>query len=279
MIIKQPGRTPVHVSSSGRALTAPDGTPLGAVVAMNDVTRDRAQRSELAAKNAELQRSNTELEQFAGVVSHDLAAPLGVVGGYLELLFDLYEHELDPQATKWVQSATRAVGRMQHLIEALLTYARAGNGPCRLRRADLSEAADQAVMDLRGAIRDSGATVLVGTLPAASCDPTLIRQLLQNLIGNGIKYRHPDRACRVRVDARRDSGGCVVTVTDNGLGIPAGDRARVFEMFTRIDRSGPGGHGVGLSTCQRIVERHGGRIWAEAAEGGGTVVAFTLPGA
>ncbi len=277
MIIRNPGRTAVHVSSSGRALTAPDGTPLGAVVAMNDVTRNRAQQAELAATNAELQRSNTELEQFAGVVSHDLAAPLGVVGGYLELLCDLYEHGLDPQAVKWIQSATRAVGRMQDLIEALLTYARAGNGPCRWQRADLTEAADQAVMDLRGAIRDSGATVLVGTLPVASCDPTLIRQLLQNLIGNGIKYRHPDRACRVRVDARRDGGEWVVTVSDNGLGIPPSDRTRVFEMFTRIDRSGPAGHGVGLSTCQRIVERHGGRISAGAADGGGTVVTFTLP--
>jgi nitrogen-specific signal transduction histidine kinase len=279
MIINYPGRTPVHVHSSGRALTAPDGTPLGAVVAMNDVTRDRAQRAELAATNAELRRSNTELEQFAGVVSHDLAAPLGVVGGYLELLADLYETELDEQARKWVLSASRAVSRMQHLIEALLNYAQAGNGPCKFRPADLGEAADQAVMDLRGAIRDSGATVLVDPdLPVVSCDPTLVRQLLQNLIGNGIKYRHPDRACRVRVSARAGQGEWLVSVTDNGRGIPAEHRVRVFEMFARVDHDTPGGHGVGLSTCQRIVERHGGRIWVDAAEGGGTVVTFTLPG-
>jgi C4-dicarboxylate-specific signal transduction histidine kinase len=280
MIIKHPGRNPVHVNSSGRALTAPDGSPLGAVVAMNDVTPDRAQRAALAATNAELQRSNTELEQFAGVVSHDLAAPLGVVGGYLELLADLYEGELDAQARKWVLSATRAVGRMQHLIEALLNYAQAGNGPCKLQTADLGEAADQAVMDLRAAIRDSGASVFVDPgLPVASCDPTLIRQLMQNLIGNAIKYRHPDRACRLSVSARPEGGEWLVSVTDNGVGIPPEHRARVFEMFTRVDHRAPGGHGVGLSTCQRIVERHGGRIWAGAADGGGTVVTFSLPGA
>jgi PAS domain-containing protein len=193
MIIKHPGRNPVHVNSSGRALTAPDGSPLGAVVAMNDVTPDRAQRAALAATNAELQRSNTELER---------------------------------------------------------------------------------------AIRDSGASVFVDPgLPVASCDPTLIRQLMQNLIGNAIKYRHPDRACRLSVSARPEGGEWLVSVTDNGVGIPPEHRARVFEMFTRVDHRAPGGHGVGLSTCQRIVERHGGRIWAGAADGGGTVVTFSLPGA
>jgi signal transduction histidine kinase len=169
---------------------------------------------------------------------------------------------------------------MQHLIEALLTYAQAGNGPCRLQDADLGEAADQAVMDLRATIRESGATVLVDPdLPVASCDPTLIRQLLQNLIGNAIKYRHADRPGRVRLSARRSGGECLVSVTDNGIGIPPEQRAHVFDMFARVDRNAPGGHGFGLSSCQRIAERHGGRIWADAADGGGTVVTFTLPGA
>jgi len=168
---------------------------------------------------------------------------------------------------------------MQRLIEALLTYAQAGNGPCRLEPADLGDAANQAVMDLRPAIRDGGATVVVPPdLPVVAGDPTLVRQLMQNLIGNAIKYRHPDRPSRVEVSARPDGGGWLVRVTDNGLGIPVGQRERVFEMFARVNGTIGTGHGVGLSTCQRIVERHGGRIWADARDGGGTVVSFTLPG-
>ncbi len=285
MIVKPRGCRPTHVTVSGRALTASDGTPLGAVVAMTDVTADRDRRRdleraqrELAATIAELRRSNTELEQFAGVVSHDLAAPLSVVNGYLELLGDLYGDDLDGQARKWVSSASRAVGRMQHLIDALLTYARAGSGPCRAEKADLGEVLDQALMDLRVAVKEASAAVVVpADLPTAVCDPTLIRQLLQNLIGNAVKYRRPDRPCRVTVSAEPADHGWMVSVADNGLGIPPAERDRVFEMFARVDGRPGAGHGVGLSTCQRIVERHGGRIWAGAGEDGGTVISFTLP--
>ena len=234
--------------------------------------------ADLADTIAELRRSNTELEHFAGVVSHDLAAPLSVVGGYLELLADLSGAAVDEQARKWVLSASRAVGRMQHLIEALLTYARAGNGPCRVQKADLGEVVDQALMDLRAGVKQAAAVVAVpADLPVLACDPTLIRQLLQNLIGNAVKYRHPDRPCRVTVAAHPHEDGWRVAVTDNGLGIPPADRARVFEMFARVDGNPGDGHGVGLSTCQRIVARHGGRIWADGAAGGGTTVSFTLP--
>ena len=287
MIIKPDGRRPIRVVASGRAMSASDGTPLGAVVALTDVTADRDQRraleraqAEHAATIAELRRSNTELEHFAGVVSHDLAAPLGVVGGYLELLGDLYGEVLGERAGTWITSATRAVGRMQGLIEALLTYAQAGNAPCRLEPADLGDAVDQAAMDLRSAIRDGAATLVVSPgLPVVPCDPTLIRQLMQNLIGNAVKYRDPDRPCRIEVTARHEPGAWIVSVADNGRGIPPEHRRRVFEMFARVDGRVGTGQGVGLSTCQRIVERHGGRIWADARDGGGAVVSFTLPGA
>jgi signal transduction histidine kinase len=232
---------------------------------------------DLAASNAELQRSNTELEQFAGVVSHDLAAPLGVVNGYLELLGD--EQPAGSTARTWVTSATRAVGRMQHLINDLLTYAQAGSGPCRSSSVSLADLADQAVTDLRAAITDAGAEVIVpATLPDVHGDATLIRQLLQNLIGNAVKYRHPERRPRVELTATRGEGCWMVSVGDNGRGIPVEHRARVFEMFTRVDRT-PAGHGIGLSTCQRIAERHGGRIWADGSPGGGTTMTFTLPDA
>jgi signal transduction histidine kinase len=243
-------------------------------------TEAEARQQELQLAHAELLRSNAELEQFAAVVSHDLAAPLGVVNGYLELVGEHYAGELGEQGQKWITSGMCAVGRMQALIDSLLRYARAGSGPCRRERTGLADLVDQALMDLRDQLREGGTTVRV-TGPAAvlTGDPTLLRQLLQNLLGNAVKYRHPDRACDVEVCARRDGAGWLISVRDNGIGIPDDQCRRVFEMFTRVQPASPLGHGVGLSTCERIVTRHGGRIWIDATPGGGTTVSFTLPDA
>jgi len=237
--------------------------------------------AELACTIAELQRSNTELEQFAGVVSHDLAAPLGVVNGYLELIADHYQDDLDDLGRQWISAAARAVIRMQTLIDSLLTYARVGNGPCRRERTDLEDTVQLALLDLSESLCDSGATVSVEPgLPVVPGDPTLLRQLLQNLIGNAIKYRDPARPARIRVAARGEGTGWLVTVADNGIGIPADQRDRVFDMFAQVKPGGAQpGYGVGLSTCQRIVERHGGRIWAGETPGGGATISLTLPGA
>ncbi|BCJ46122.1 hypothetical protein GCM10010168_50710 [Actinoplanes ianthinogenes] len=281
MIIRRRDAEPLHVSVNGRALIAPDGTPIGAVVAMNDVTTDRAQqrvieqaRSELAAANEELRRSNTDLTNFAGAVSHDLVAPLGAVGGYLELLEDVVEGQ--PRA--WVDAASRAVTRMRDLISSLLGYARAGSAPVRCVTADLGEVFGSVVDDLGAEIRAADAEVTApGRLPSVSCDPVLARQLLQNLIANAIKYRHPDRSPRVEVTAERDGDCWGVTIADNGLGIPPEQRNRVFDMFTRLDGPKVSGHGIGLSSCLRIVDRHGGTIRVDDNEGGGTRVIFTLP--
>jgi signal transduction histidine kinase len=281
MIIKDPDRAPLHVSVSGRALIGPAGEPQGAVVAMNDVTSARAQqraieeaRRELAAANAELRRSNTDLSNFAGAVSHDLVTPLTAVNGYLELIAD----EVEGRPRQWAESACRAVTRMRDLIRSLLGYAQAGSAPVRRETADLADIFEHVRIDLRPAAEAAGAHVAAnGTLPPVAGDPVLIRQLLQNLIGNSIKYRDPERPCRVTVTAERAGEGWTVAVADNGLGIPPGQRQRVFEMFTRLDNATAGGHGIGLSTCWRIVERHGGDIRVDETPGGGTTVLFTLP--
>jgi signal transduction histidine kinase len=235
----------------------------------------RRQARENADLAADLQRSNTELEQFAGVVSHDLAAPLTVVKGYLELLGDAPDQAT---AKTWVASAGRAVGRMQRLITAVLGYARAGHTPTGIEPFDLGELSRYALSDLDQAV--AGATVVIpDDLPSICCDPTLMRQLLQNLIGNALKYRHPERACRIALSAAREDGHWLVSVADNGIGIPAGQRDRVFEMFTQVDPSAGSGHGVGLATCQRIVARHGGRIFVAETPGGGTTITFSVPAA
>ncbi|MEV6302723.1 ATP-binding protein [Actinoplanes sp. NPDC051861] len=281
IIIKRPGGEQVHVSCSGRALIGPDGRCMGAVVAMTDVTVDRAQqraieraRRELAAANEDLRRSNADLANFAGAVSHDLVAPLGAVGGYLELIEDVATDE----TRRWVDAANRAVTRMRDLIRSLLGYAQAGSAPVRLVPADLNDIAEQVLADLHAAIENAKAEVAVpAPLPAVSCDPVLTRQLLQNLIANAVKYRHPDRPCRITVTAVPEGTCWAVTVADNGVGIPAEQRQRVFDMFTRLDDAPAAGHGIGLSSCLRIVDRHGGTIRIEDNPGGGTAVVFTLP--
>ncbi|BCY07354.1 ATP-binding protein [Actinoplanes sp. L3-i22] len=281
IIIRRRSGEPMHVTASGRALISPDGTPLGAVIAMNDVTTDRAQqrvietaRRELATANEDLRRSNADLTNFAGAVSHDLVAPLGAVGGYLELLEDV----VDGQPRGWVDAASRAVTRMRDLIGSLLRYAQAGSAPIRRVMAGLGDIFDNAVADLHAEITAAGASVTApDPLPEVSCDPVLARQLLQNLIANAIKYRHPDRIPHVEVTAARDDKGWAITVTDNGVGIPPEQRDRVFDMFIRVEGTSAAGHGIGLSSCMRIVDRHGGTIRVAENPAGGTRVIFTLP--
>ncbi|WP_432492505.1 sensor histidine kinase [Kineococcus gypseus] len=290
MVIAPAGREPVTVRCSGRTVTRADGSPLGAVVAMSDVTALRARKRRLEAaladlerSHGELERSNGELAQFAGTVSHDLNSPLMVVDGYLELLQDTCGAQLDEQARAWIATARRGAGRMQDLIAALLDYARAGAQTCRREPVDLGAVLEQAVGDLHGAVEEAGARIGARGLPGADPsggvlgDEVLLRQLLQNLVGNAVKYRHPQRPCRVELSAVREGEGWTVSVADNGIGIPAGQREAVFGMFTQVDPSARGGHGIGLATCQRIVTRHGGRVWAEETPGGGTTVRFTLP--
>ncbi|GAB7051068.1 sensor histidine kinase [Catenuloplanes indicus] len=285
IMIRPADREARWVTATGRRMTAADGIPLGAVVAMTDVSADRAHRVEMEAAHAalnatvaELERSNTELTNFAAVAGHDLASPLAVVSGYLELLTDLHGAQLDEQARGWVQTAARSVARMQGLIQALLTYARAGNAPTNHRPTDLAEVLGHAMVDLRTAIKDNQATVRTpAALPSASCDPTLVRQLLQNLLGNSIKYRHPDRPPTITVTGEVTDEGVLVRVADDGIGIPPAHRQRVFDMFAMVEPAKKTGHGIGLSTCLRIVQRHGGWIRAEETPGGGTTIVFTLP--
>ncbi|RZS91019.1 GAF domain-containing protein [Motilibacter rhizosphaerae] len=240
---------------------------------------------ELQARRAELERSNRELAEFAAVASHDLGSPLTTVSGYLELLEDLRGGELDEDALSWVQTARRGVSRMQGLIAALLSYASAGSGSGAGRRGqvDCGAVLADVLGDLELAVSEAGAEVVAGELPTAYADATLLRQLLQNLVANALRYRRPEGACRIAVTAERTPAGWTFRVADNGRGIPADDRQRVFGMFATAAGSGrpggrtPGGFGIGLATCQRIVERHGGTIWAEETPGGGATLAFTLP--
>ncbi|GAA2650945.1 sensor histidine kinase [Paractinoplanes durhamensis] len=292
MMIKKPDQPHVDLSCTARRLHGEDGRVVGAVVAMNNVTVDREHRraieaahreladrgEQLAAAVTELRRSNEELEQFAGAVSHDLVRPMAAAHGYLEMMTLDYADDLDPRATKWLDGAIRAVERMQLLVEALLEYARAGHAKFEPSPVKLDEVVTAVLADLTTITAASGAEVVVDSeLPTVRGDATLLRQLLQNLIDNAMKYRSPERPCRITLSAEDNEFGWTILVADNGIGIPPDQRERVFEMFAMVDPASRKGHGIGLSTCHRIIDRHNGAITIGDTAGGGTTIRISLP--
>ena len=240
--------------------------------------RYRAEEA-LAEKAGELQRSNAELEQFAYIASHDLQEPLQLVGGFLELLVDRHDDELSDEAKEIVARAGNAVRRMDALIRDLLRYARVTSDTRDLEPVELRDVMADVTADLARSIENAGATLTVGDLPAVEGNRTLLAQLLQNLVTNAVKFRR-DEPLHIEVDAERHDDECVVSVRDNGLGIPLDDTDRVFGMFERLHTADEiPGTGVGLAIARKIVERHGGRIWVESTPGKGTTFSFTLPAA
>ncbi|MCY2990705.1 MAG: PAS domain S-box protein [Planctomycetota bacterium] len=229
-----------------------------------------------------LDRSNQQLEQFAYVASHDLQEPLRMVASYTQLLAQRYGDQLDQDARDFIGYAVGGATRMQQLIQDLLEYSRVtsrGKPPARLAAA---EPLAEAIGNLQAMIQETGTLVTHGDLPPVLGDPTQLVQLFQNLLANAVKFRKPEESPRVQVSAERDSDNTRFwrfRVTDNGIGIDPKYFDRLFVIFQRLhsQRHYPG-TGIGLATCKRIVERHGGRIWLESAPGQGTTVLFTLPG-
>jgi len=231
----------------------------------------------LAARGAELERSNRELEEFAYVASHDLQEPLRMVGSYTELLARRYRDRLDEEANEFIAYAVDGVQRMQGLINDLLTYSRVGSRGREPEPTDSNAVLARALKNLELAIEDAGAEVEHDDLPEVMADPRQFEQLLQNLLGNAVKYRGSEPP-RIRVAAERRNGCWEFSVRDNGIGIDPSYAERVFVVFQRLHgRDEYQGNGIGLSVCKRIVERHGGRIWFESEPGQGTTFHFTLP--
>ncbi len=263
------------------------GLPLpggGFVTTYTDVTEKvrqetqlREQAEEMARLVEDLQRSNSELEQFAYVASHDLQEPLRMVASYCQLLQRRYEDKLDQDANEFIGFAVDGAERMQALINALLSYSRVGRSERPKRPDCMAEAAETARRDLQKAIEESGATVDIGSLPEVTGDAVELRQLLQNLIANGIKFRG-DAAPQVSIGAEREGDLWTLSVRDNGIGIDPAYAERIFLIFQRLHtRDAYPGTGIGLSVCKKIVERHGGRLWVESDGKNGSTFKFTLP--
>ena len=225
----------------------------------------------------ELARSNRELEQFAYVASHDLQEPLRMVSSYVELLGRRYSGKLDERAEKYIYFAVDGATRMQRLITDLLAYSRVGTQGGELAPADTTPAVEEALSNLEVAVADSKARVEYPDLPQVTADSFQLVQLFQNLIGNALKFKSEHRP-RVEIRAERDGGYWLFSVRDNGVGFDQKYADRVFGVFKRLHRNREiPGTGIGLAICQRIIDRHGGRIWAESEPGKGATFYFTLP--
>ena len=233
--------------------------------------------AELSARAEALERSNAELEQFAYVASHDLQEPLRMIAAYVQLLDRRYKGKLGPDADECIHFASEGATRMHRLILDLLAFSRVGTHGGGMVSTDLGHALQGVLDDMQVAIEESRARIRSNGLPHVRADPQQAGQLLQNLVANAIKFRGTDDP-DIRIDSRREGDLWHVTVRDNGIGFDMRFAERIFVIFQRLHaRDRYPGTGIGLAICKKIVERHGGRIWAESSPGEGSTFHFTLP--
>jgi light-regulated signal transduction histidine kinase (bacteriophytochrome) len=265
---------PVEISLS--PLDTEEGMLVSA--AIRDITdRKRAERA-LAAYNDRLESKNRELQQFAYIASHDLQEPLRTVTNFVGLLESDYRGQLDEHADKCLGFISQAATRMSHLITGLLEYSRIGQNQDAVD-IDCNELLQNVVDDLSSMITATSAELVAGDLPAIRGYRTELRQLLQNLVTNAIKFRCEGKAPRIEITAERLAGDWLFSVADNGIGIASEHLERIFVIFQRLHtRSEYEGTGIGLAHVKKIVELHGGRIWAESKPGHGTIFYFTIAG-
>jgi signal transduction histidine kinase len=241
-----------------------------------DLRHLRDEHVQATAAAASLTAVNAELKHFAAVCAHDLREPLRMVSRFLELFDRRYAAGLEPEARSFIGFALDGARRMADLIDGLLRYA-AGEVGLQHEPVDLDAVLDEILRLLAAPIAEANAAVHRQRLPVVRGDRSALARLLQNLLGNALKFRS-ERPLAVAIAVARVPGAWRISVSDNGIGIEPADRERVFREFERLGPAGRGsGAGLGLPICRRIVEKHGGRIWVDGAPGGGTAVRFTLP--
>jgi signal transduction histidine kinase len=236
-------------------------------------------RGALEEQALELQRSNRELEQFAYVASHDLQEPLRKVASFCQMLERRYSGQLDERADQYIHFAVDGAKRMQQLINDLLEFSRVGRLSTPQTDVDLMQCLQNGLFNLQAAREESGAEVTSDELPHVLGEAPLLTQLLQNLIGNAIKF-HSDQPPRIHIGVRQVGDTWEFSCSDNGIGIEPEYADRVFLIFQRLHaKETYGGTGIGLAMCKKIVEHHGGRIWVDQSAGSapGTTIRFTLP--
>lgn len=251
-------------------------------------TRDNYQRSVAEVKDyaaqkltqdqhrRQLEHENRELEQFTYIASHDLQEPLRSITSLAELVVEQYEHQLDENAGNYLRFIQQSANRMSLLIKGLLDYSRIGKERC-LEFTDCNELMQIVLADLRSAIQESNAAVIIAPLPRLCAYPMELKLLFQNLLSNAIKFRKADVPPQIRVTATRIHEGWQFTFADNGIGIDDRFKEKIFEMFQRLhNRKIYEGTGIGLAHCKKIVTLHKGEIWVNSIPGAGSQFHFTI---
>jgi PAS domain S-box-containing protein len=226
----------------------------------------------------DLRRANYDLEQFAFSASHDLQEPLRSIKIYSELLARRHADLINEDAKTFLTFVQQGATRMEMLVRDLLSYTRVSALEDTDETVDANEALQAALANLAGAISETGATITADSLPTVSVHAMHLQQVFQNIIGNAIKYRSPDRLAEVHVAAKRQNAFWSFAVSDNGIGIDPQYKENIFGLFKRLHTSDDySGTGIGLAICRRVLERYGGRIWVDSEPGQGSTFRFTLP--
>lgn len=271
------GRT-LWLQTSKIPLRERDGHVFGVLGTYEDITEIKRAAQSLAALNAELARSNAELEQFASVVSHDLQEPLRMIASFTQLLERRYGGQMDERGRKYTGYIVQGTQRMQQMIHDLLAYSRVSTHARPLVAVDCKRLVEQVIFNLQVTLQESGGRVEVSPLPVVMADEPQLFQVFQNLIGNALKFRRDGVPPLVQVSASREAQAWRFAVKDNGIGIDPLFKDRVFNLFQRLHTPDEyPGTGIGLALCRKIIRRHGGEIWFDSAPGQGSTFFFTIP--
>jgi PAS domain S-box-containing protein len=276
LIARDGGERPIDDSAA--PIRDTQGQVIGVVLVFRDVTSRRDSEAQLRRLNHDLKRTNQDLQQFSYAASHDLKEPLRTVSNYLQLIRSRYSGKvLDDQAAQLFDVAVGGAQRMYALVEALLEYSRSGEvADSTLEPVPVAKVVGDAIANLQSSISETGAKVALGPLPVVVANPLHLAQVFENLIGNALKYRSED-APHITVTAEEGPQDWVFCVGDNGIGIPREYQAQIFGIFKRLHGDEYPGTGIGLATCKKIVDRHGGTIWVDSEPGQGSRFSFTLP--
>jgi PAS domain S-box-containing protein len=255
------------------------GESPGCVAVMTDITAQKQVEGELRRTLDDLAHSNQDLQQFAYIASHDLQEPLRMVASYLQLLELKYRDRLDSDAQEFIGFAVEGANRMQQQINDLLTYSRVTSRGQPLKPVSAEEALASALGHLALKIEETGATVTHDPLPMVRADLPQLVQVFSNLLDNALTFLRPQVAPVIHISVEDQAGWVVFSLHDNGIGIDPEFYQRIFQMFQRLhSRAEYPGTGIGLAICQRIIERHHGRIWVTSVPGSGSTFSFTIPG-
>ena len=242
-----------------------------------DITRRKQAEEELRRTMADLERSNRELEEFAYISSHDLQEPLRQIANFSEMLAKDYKERLDERAVRYFGYITVGAKRMQALINDVLSFSRVGQGEIPQTTTSLEDVLKATLRELHTLIRESGADISYDSLPSIKVNPNQMGLLLQNLIANSLKFRN-EKSPKIHLSARPEGGEWVISIRDNGIGFDPQYAEAIFKVFKRMhSQEEYPGTGIGLAICKKIVERHGGHIWAESQPGYGATFYFTIP--